>query len=192
MKLIELIASVAAVVRLLKGEATTPPPPPPLSIVGVLVVDLALILRIPLELVQLIVLRCIILCTMPSLVPNGRNSTTSVWKAVKINSELDGKAAMSYKTMEARPSDWAIRRKFGFSRIAGKDWRHISCLCVYVCVWVRGLIEEQIIKNDGICSKKRADHFSLISSKRERERRLYWKENLPESSHPLEKSPSNA
>jgi hypothetical protein len=83
MKLIELIASVAAVVRLLKGEATTPPPPPPLSIVGVLVVDLALILRIPLELVQLIVLRCIIvtedaLCTMPSLVPNGRNSTTSV------------------------------------------------------------------------------------------------------------------
>lgn len=85
LKLTEWMDEVDAVVVLLDAPpavaavVATPPPPTPEEEEE----ETFLILRIPLSLVQLIVLRSRIatllaLCTIPSFVPNGRSNTTSV------------------------------------------------------------------------------------------------------------------
>ena len=77
LKLTEWMDVVDAVVLL---DAPPPPvAPPPLSTPQ----ETLRILLIPLELVQLIVLLCVMatelaLCTIPSFVPSGRNNTTRV------------------------------------------------------------------------------------------------------------------
>jgi hypothetical protein len=72
LKFTELIAVVASVILFVREEEeaeAAAPPPPPLWFLR--------ILRIPLELVELITTE-LALCTIPSLVPNGRNNTTMV------------------------------------------------------------------------------------------------------------------